>query len=146
MSATRNLRESLQVARQLGCAITHPRGTGELRVTHPLVPGRVLLNRRRKDEPRVLRVLVRKAQRVSPPAEPVVIDHGDRYAARAALSEARALWQSPGLPAPRWRLVLHQLEATGHALGYENVETLLQREVHPDAVRFLEHIDHGGRT
>lgn len=54
-----NLREALQVARQLGCVVDWPRRTGEVRVRHVLSRRPLRLSARRKDSPRALVTFLR---------------------------------------------------------------------------------------
>lgn len=55
-----NLRPALKLARKLDCRVEPVRRTGELRVSHPAVDERVVLNRRRDSSPRALTVFLKK--------------------------------------------------------------------------------------
>ena len=55
------LREALRLALNLGCTVEQVRGTGEVRVSHPMQSRTVRLNSRRHDAPKVLMVLLRRA-------------------------------------------------------------------------------------
>jgi len=58
-----NLRDALEYARHLGCAITDVKKTGELRVGHLLMCKPVKVNERRKDCPRELSTFLRRLER-----------------------------------------------------------------------------------
>lgn len=49
-----NRRDALFVARQCGCSIEYPPGTGEVLVSHVLMPDRVRANNRKKAASRAL--------------------------------------------------------------------------------------------
>jgi hypothetical protein len=49
-----NRRNALATARNLGCHIVHVNGTGDIKVSHPLMPKPVTINARRKDSGRKL--------------------------------------------------------------------------------------------
>ena len=49
-----NLIDSMQMARNLGCAVKSVDGTGEFRFSHPRMSKRITVNGRRKDAPRAL--------------------------------------------------------------------------------------------
>ena len=60
-----NLRPALKLARKLDCSVEPVRRTGEVRVNHPSIPGRVTINSRRESAPRQLTTyLKRVAQQV----------------------------------------------------------------------------------
>lgn len=58
-----NAREALRIARELSCTIYVPRRTGEIVVTHPLIPLRVRISCRRKDAPRSLTTYLQRLMR-----------------------------------------------------------------------------------
>lgn len=49
-----NLREALKAASDMGCAVNGVHGTGEVRITHPMMERKIVCNNRRKDAPREL--------------------------------------------------------------------------------------------
>lgn len=55
-----NLHDALRVARRLGVRVENVRGTGEVRLSHPLVPRSVNCSRRRKDASRAAVGLIKK--------------------------------------------------------------------------------------
>lgn len=60
--------DAVRLAERLGCTVTKPRRTGELRFAHPSVPSSVRMNGRRKDASRAVKrflsqVAARKATR-----------------------------------------------------------------------------------
>jgi hypothetical protein len=63
MRGNPNLREALDLARRLGCAVEPMRRSGEVRIVPPGSGLPVVVNARRKDSPRVLVVALRRLER-----------------------------------------------------------------------------------
>jgi hypothetical protein len=62
VSGVPSLKESLRQARKLGLQVELPNATGEVTVRDPLQPNsKVRLNNRRKDSPRALLVMLKRA-------------------------------------------------------------------------------------
>lgn len=59
-----NRRDALSLAHNLGCAIDYVHASGEVRVSHPLMPKSVTINNRRKDADRWLTCFLTKLLRV----------------------------------------------------------------------------------
>jgi len=57
-----NLRDALEYAHHFGCAIRDVKKTGELRVSHPLLPKSVKVNKRRKDCSREFSAFLRRLE------------------------------------------------------------------------------------
>ncbi len=55
-----SLDDALRAARELGCAVMPVRGTGEVRVTHPIHIRSLRINARRKDTTQHLIAFLRK--------------------------------------------------------------------------------------
>ncbi len=60
VSSGLNRRDLYAFAREHNCRVQHVRRTGEVRLSHPLVPESVLVNNRRKDASRQATTFVRK--------------------------------------------------------------------------------------
>lgn len=85
-----NLRQALQAAVNMGCDIKKLRRTGEVIVSHPSLPLRVVVNSRRKDCPRALSALLRRVQGFETSPSPVPARPANaRQAAAQAVDRAR---------------------------------------------------------
>ena len=60
MNSGMNLRPALKIARKLACTVEPVRRTGEIRISHPAVPERVLVNGRRDSCPRSLTTYLKR--------------------------------------------------------------------------------------
>ena len=57
-----NTNKVLRRLRELGASIVRVKGTGEIRISHPVSSKVVTINGRRKDAPRSLTVLLKRAE------------------------------------------------------------------------------------
>jgi hypothetical protein len=85
-----NLRQALAAATNLGCDVKKLRRTGEVIVSHPSIPLRVVVNSRRKDCPRQLSAFLRRLQGFETSPSPVPAGRANaRQAAAQAVDRAR---------------------------------------------------------